>query len=80
MYRKSKDVTMHKVFARDTRQSKRIVFKTDRYEGIVYKRSPYFIGVKLWDSLTVDTIELPDIFSFKARLKSYNRQYVDLLA
>ena len=60
-------------------KSRRIVFKTDNYEGTLYKRSPYFVGAKLWDNLTVDTIELPDVFSFKARLKRLNNEYVDLL-
>ena len=79
MYKKSKDVTMHKVFARNTRVSRRVVFKTDSYEGTLYKRSPYFVGSKLWNDLTLDTIDLPDVFTFKARLKRLNREYVDLL-
>ena len=60
---------MHKVFARDTRISRRIVFKTESKEGTLYKRSPYFVGAKLWDTLPLDVIELPDVYSFKARLK-----------
>ena len=40
MYKKSKDLTLHKVFVRNTRESARIVFKTDTYEGQLYKRSP----------------------------------------
>ena len=60
-------------------KSRRIVFKTDDYEGTLYKHSPYFVGAKLWDNLTVDTIELPDVFSFKARLNRLNNEYVDLL-
>ena len=79
MYKKSKDITMHKVFARNTRVSRRIVFKTDNFEGALYKRSPYFVGAKLWDKLSLDTIELPDIFTFKARLKRQNIVYRDLL-
>ena len=79
MYKKSKDPSLHKVFPRNTRGSARIVFKTDQYEGTVYKRSPYFLGSKLWDKLPLDYIELPDMFSFKKRLKAMNRVYVDLL-
>ena len=41
--------------------------------------SPYFLGCKLWDKLPLDYIELPDIFSFKKRLKAMDRVYVDLL-
>ena len=62
MYKKRKDIGLHKVFTRNTRGSKRIVFKTDHYEGTLYKRSPYFQGAKLWDALSISDIELPDIF------------------
>ena len=71
---------MHKVFARNTRVSRRIVFKTDGYQGGLYKRSPYFVGCNLWDSLALDIIEMPDIVSFKTRLKRLNQHYVDLLS
>ena len=64
MYKKSKDLSLHKVFARNTCGSDRIVFKTDQYEGTLSKRSPYFIGSKMWDALPVSDIELPDIFFF----------------
>ena len=62
------------------RRSARTVFKTANYEGSLYKRSPYFVGSKLWDSLSHHDIELPDIYAFKARLKSHNRDYRDLLS
>ena len=71
---------MHKDFVRDTRISKRIVFKTDSKEGTLYKRSPYFVGSKLWYKLPNDVINLPDIFSFKARLKRLNVVFNDPLA
>ena len=80
MYHKSKDVTRLKAFPRSTRESRRIVFRTDSYEGGLYKRSPYFQGSKLCDKLAVEDIELPDIFTFKSRLKRLNRAYVDPLA
>ena len=58
----------------------RVVFKTDSYEGtLLYKSSPYFVGAKLWDNLTLDNIELSDVFAFKARLKRLNKGYIDLL-
>ena len=80
MYTKSKDVTMHKVFANDTRNSRRIVFKTDSKEGGLYKRSPYFIGTKLWNLLPNDVIDLPDIFTFETRLKRMNAVLNDPLS
>ena len=80
MYKKSTDYTMHKVFPRNTRGSNRIVFKTDSYEGSLYKRSPYFVGAKLWDKLDPDVIGLPNIFVFKNTLRRMNKKYVDLLS
>ena len=80
MYKKRRDVSLHKVFPRNTRRSIRIVFKTANYQGTLYKRSPYFFGAKLWDDLSIADIELPDIFSFKKRLKRLNHVYKDLLA
>ena len=79
MYKKSKDPGLHKVFPRNTRGSKRLVFKTDQYEGTLYKRSPYFVGAKLWDALSLSDIELPDTFSFQKQLKTKNVKYVDVL-
>ena len=69
---------MHRVFPRNTRESTRTVFKTDRYEGGLYKRSPYFVGAKLWDGL--DVIESENIFVFKKAIRCMNKEYVDLLA
>ena len=69
IYKKSTDISMHKVLPRGTRNSRRIVFRTDNYEGRLYKRSPYFVGSNLWDALPQDTINLADIFSFKTRIK-----------
>ena len=80
MYKKSTDYTMHKVFPRNTRESNRIVFKTDRYEGSLYKRSPYFVGAKLWDKLPPDVIGSQNIFVFKNVLRRMNKKYIDLLS
>ena len=79
MYRKSKDITMHKVFVRESRQ---IVFKTDTSEGTLYKRRSFFIETKHWDTLSIDVIELPDIFTFNAKLQRLkcNIVYDDPLA
>ena len=42
--------------------------------------SPYFVGAKLWDSLPVDVINLPDIYTFKITLKRLNAVFNDPLA
>ena len=62
MYKKSKDVSLHRVYPRNTRASQHVRFKTDNYEGTLYKRSPYFLGAKLWGELPLDIIEAPCIF------------------
>ena len=41
-----------------------------------YKRSPYFVGSRLWDALLVDTIELPNIYTFKNRIKRMDNRYM----
>ena len=69
----------YKVFPRNTRLSRRIFFRTDSKEGALYKRSPHFVGAKLWDSLTLDSIELPDIYTFKARFKRLDSVCIDRL-
>ena len=56
----------------------RIVFRTDRYEGSQYKRSPYYVGAKLLDALSAEDISLPDVFSFKNKLKKSNRMDIDV--
>ena len=71
---------MHKIFPRNTRESTRIVFKTDRYEGSLYKRSPYFVGSKLWDKLLPDVIMSLNIFEFRKHLRALNKKYLDLLS
>ena len=66
MYKKkSKDVSLRKFCPRNTRGSNRFVFKTDHFEGTLYKRSPHFQGSKLWELLPLCDIELPDMLSFK---------------
>ena len=73
MYKKSKNVLLLKVFPRNTRDSTRFVLQTDRYESSQYKRSPYFIGAKLCDGLSVNDISLPDLYTLENVLKGLNR-------
>ena len=80
MYKRRTDEILRRIFPRNTRRSARTVFKTFNCEGALYKRSPYFVGAKLWDSLPSSVIDLPDIFSFKASLNRMNNVYIDLLA
>ena len=66
---------MHTFFLRYTR---RIIFKTDAYEGTLYKRSPYFVGTKPWDALPIDVTDIPDVLTFKVRLRWFGANPVKL--
>ena len=80
MYKRRNEVSLLKVFPRNTRRSARKVFKTANFEGTLYKRSPYYVGAKLWDLLAETDIDLPDIYTFKARLKRLHCVYTDLMS
>ena len=79
MYKKSRHASLLQVFPRNTRDSTRTVFRTANFEGTLYKCSPFFVGAKLWDTMAARDIELPDMFSFKVRLKRLNNVHIDLL-
>ena len=53
-----------------------VVFKADNYEGGMYTRSPYFVGTKLWNALSAADVDLPDIYTFRFRLKWLNHIYI----
>ena len=63
-----------KVFPRNTRGSMRKVCRTGNYEGTLYKRSPYYVGAKLWDTMSVMDIDLPDIFQIFMRFIAENQE------
>ena len=80
MYKRRNDVSLLKVFPRNTRRSTRKVFKTANFEGTLYKRSPFYVGANLWDSMAEHDIDMPDIYTFKNRLKKLQNVYIDLFA
>ena len=84
MYKKSKDLSLHKLFARNTREGTCIVFRTANYEGVLYKRSPYFVNSRLWSSMPVADNELLIMnclmfLHLKRDEKGLSRTYVNLL-
>ena len=80
MYKQRNDVSLLKVFPRNTHRSTLKVFKTANFEGTLYKRSPFYVGAKLWDSMAEHDIDMPDIYTFKNRLKKLQNVYIDLFA
>ena len=56
------------------------MFRTDKYEGGIYKRSPYFVATKLWDNLPLNVIESPNMFVFRNNIRRLNKTYVNLLS
>ena len=56
---------------RATRQGDKYIFQTDVAVSGVYARSPYYIGSKLWNSLTVDIQNARSNNKFKCELKTF---------
>ena len=52
----------------------RKVFRTGNYEGTLYKCSLYYVGAKLWDTMSVMDIDLPDIFQIFMRFIVENQE------
>ena len=63
----------------NTRSQSKYVFKTDVKMGRKYKRSPYFLGTRLWDSLDKSTQDLPCKFMFKKKIETIYKKYNTLL-
>ena len=65
MHKKNKDVTMHKVFSRNTRQSNRL------YSKLIIMRVLYISVVPILSVLNFvfEIIDTPDLYTFKTRLK-----------
>ena len=78
MYLLSRDETFLKVPNRVTRSIDKIVFKVPTKILLIYERSPYYIGTKLWNELNRTTQDSPDVFAFKKELRRMNRVYVKL--
>ena len=77
MYKCYKDyvcVHLHRRSSTDECSSikKKKIMYNDAYSFTLSKKT-------VWIYLNIDNIELPDVFTFKARLKRLNNEYVDLL-
>ena len=63
MYKKIKDLSLHKKCARNTVLVIVLSLRPINMKEL-YKRSPYFIGSKMWNSLPKADIDLPDYHGY----------------
>ena len=56
----------------NTRLADRIVFSVDRVNYEIYRRSPYYVGHKLWNNLDMDVQMSKTKSLFKSRIKLLN--------
>ena len=56
----------------NTRLADRIVFSVDRVNYEIYRRSPYYVGHKLWNNLDMDVQMSRTKSLFKSRIKLLN--------
>ena len=69
MYVYKNFVNVERIFAKNTRQGNRYNFRVENYQSSKYKKSPYFKGSVLWDTLSNDVISIPTLVTFKDKLK-----------
>ena len=78
MYILSRDHVFLQVPNRVTRNALKITFKVPNKITPVYEKSPFYIGTKLWNELSVETQDSTDIFEFKKHIARMNRRYKKL--
>ena len=52
-----------------TRQAAKIVFDTSIVHSNIYRNCPYYVGVNLWNNLTVDVQRSASKIDFKLKIK-----------
>ena len=78
MFILSRDETFLKKHNRVTWTAEKIVFNVPAKILLVYENSPYYTGTKLWNELSKNIQESPDVFSFKKEIRKLNRVYAKL--
>ena len=68
---------VYSVAPRNTWAANRKKFKTEKYENVKYKKSPYYKAAKLWDSLPPHIVELGTVTELKKHLKKLFHPYDD---
>ena len=72
-----KDPLYLRVPDRVTRSAGKIV-KVPTKITPAYEHSPFYIGTKLWNDLSLQIQESHDVFAFKKEIDRMNRSYVKL--
>ena len=75
MYILSKDLSFLRVPNRVTRNAAKITFTVPTRIMPIFENSPFYIGTKLWNDLSIKVQDAPDIFAFKKLIVSMNRVY-----
>ena len=76
MYILSRDPIFLRVPNRVIRNAAKITFTVPTRIMPVYKNSLFYIGTKLWNDLSIEVQDAPDIFAFKKLIACMNRGYV----
>ena len=78
MYILSRDKAFHRIPMRVTRSAGKIVFKLPNKITPISEHSPFYVGSKVWDELSIAIQEFGDKFAFKKEIDRMNRVYVKL--
>ena len=78
MYLFSKDQSFLRVPNRVTRNAAKISSTVPTRIMPIFENSPFFIGTKLLNDLSIDIQDATDIFAFKKCISSLNRVYKKL--
>ena len=79
MYLLSKEENLIRVLAHETRNAAKFVFKVPHRIAPKYEKSPFYIGTKLWDEVSIDIQHARSVFDFKKDIDKKYKKYEDLL-
>ena len=78
MFVLSRDETYLRKAPRETRSAQKLVFKVPTKILPVYERSPYYQGVKLWDSLDKEIQKKENVILFKKEIEKLYKEYLPI--
>ena len=79
MYLLSKDINLLRIPPCETRNASKSVFKLPTRITPKFERSPFYIGTKLGDELSINVQKANSGFEFKKEIEKRYRKYEDLL-
>ena len=78
MYLLSRYVSHHRISNRITRSMDKVVFKVPAKMIPTYEHSPYYIGTKLLNALSIDTQKAQERYAFKKETGRLYKKYEEL--